>query len=254
MGYYGTVNYSLNLNMLVIIFEKKNIMARINKNGTCSYCKTTVPKRMNSLTSHLTNKCTERKSRSESADTKHKLILIEDDYGGNYWLLIKARTSLKLQDLDRFLRDIWLECCGHLSDFSENREEISKNERLYNFPDGTVLDYVYDYGTSTELKVKFLEEFFDCNEGNIIVLFRNKSPEFECCECGGKALYSCDYCFSDERDLYCEKCIKLHKCYRKVGKDCLAKIPNSPRMGECGYRGYEEDYVVKYFPKDVIES
>jgi hypothetical protein len=227
-------------------------MANIEKTGICAYCKTEVTKNIRSLTSHLTKKCSERKSRKEPADIKYKMIMVGDDYGGYYWLLIKARTSLKLLDLDVFLRDIWLECCDHLSNFSADREEISKNERLYNFPDGTVLDYIYDYGTSTDLKIKFLGDFSDCNEGDICILFRNEAPEFECDECGKKAEYTCDFCDNLFEDLYCKKCIKQHSCYETDGDDCMLRIPNSPRMGDCGYRGYEKDVVVKYFPKGII--
>ncbi len=34
-----------------------------------------------------------------------------------YWLDVEIRASATLQTLDRFLRDTWLECCGHLSQF-----------------------------------------------------------------------------------------------------------------------------------------
>jgi hypothetical protein len=34
-----------------------------------------------------------------------------------YWLHIEIPASATLDDPDDFLRDIWLECCGHLSAF-----------------------------------------------------------------------------------------------------------------------------------------
>ena len=38
--------------------------------------------------------------------------------GGPFWLDIEAAADATLDDLDSFLRGIWLECCGHLSEFS----------------------------------------------------------------------------------------------------------------------------------------
>jgi hypothetical protein len=35
-----------------------------------------------------------------------------------FWLDLEMRGSAKLQDLDKYLRAIWLECCGHMSQFS----------------------------------------------------------------------------------------------------------------------------------------
>ena len=35
-----------------------------------------------------------------------------------YWLYIDLSDNLTLLDLDSFLRNTWLECCGHLSSFT----------------------------------------------------------------------------------------------------------------------------------------
>ena len=34
-----------------------------------------------------------------------------------YWLHIEIPAKATLEDLDHFLRAVWLECCGHLSSF-----------------------------------------------------------------------------------------------------------------------------------------
>jgi hypothetical protein len=34
-----------------------------------------------------------------------------------YWLDLEVKAEAKLEALDRFLRQLWLECCGHLSVF-----------------------------------------------------------------------------------------------------------------------------------------
>ena len=37
----------------------------------------------------------------------------------NYWLYVDMPVTGSLTSLDSFLRKIWLECCGHLSEFSD---------------------------------------------------------------------------------------------------------------------------------------
>ena len=39
-------------------------------------------------------------------------------YNPAYWLFLEMDHSAKLEDLDHFLRETWLECCGHLSTFT----------------------------------------------------------------------------------------------------------------------------------------
>ena len=39
-------------------------------------------------------------------------------YGEGYWLHLETQGSATLEDLDHYLRVIWLECCGHLSSFA----------------------------------------------------------------------------------------------------------------------------------------
>lgn len=46
------------------------------------------------------------------------LLAIYPRYGKDYWLFIEMNEKATLRDLDMFLRDIWLECCGHLSAFN----------------------------------------------------------------------------------------------------------------------------------------
>lgn len=36
-------------------------------------------------------------------------------YSKKYWLIIEVSENVTLKELDNFIRDIWVECCGHLS-------------------------------------------------------------------------------------------------------------------------------------------
>ena len=52
--------------------------------------------------------------KSPSTTNINKFILeISSEYNNDYWLYIAIDTNATLKDLDQFLRDVWLECCGH---------------------------------------------------------------------------------------------------------------------------------------------
>ncbi len=79
-----------------------------------------------------------------------------------YWLHIEIAAKATLEDLDSFLRAVWLECCGHLSSFeiageSFISEKIEPGDRSMNIAlekvmaPGMKFEYIYDFGTSTEL-------------------------------------------------------------------------------------------------------
>jgi hypothetical protein len=55
---------------------------------------------------------------------------------------------------------------------------------------------------------------------------------------------------NEDEGLLCESCIEDHECIEY--DDELLPLVNSPRSGECGYCGYEEIDVKKYFPKEII--
>ena len=86
--------------------------------------------------------------------------------------IIDIKANATLRELDDFLRNIWLECCGHLSSFEIGRwryvavmsddffgrepDERSMNARLSASlpPVGSVFSYQYDYGSTTYLRLK----------------------------------------------------------------------------------------------------
>ena len=47
---------------------------------------------------------------------------------GLYWLHIEMKGTANLFALDNFLRGIWLECCGHLSQFTIHGVRYSSYE------------------------------------------------------------------------------------------------------------------------------
>ena len=64
--------------------------------------------------------CVGKIDMTEGIPEKEELfeIFVSDHYMKEYWLVIEVSGKAKLKTLDRFLRSILCECCGHLSRFS----------------------------------------------------------------------------------------------------------------------------------------
>lgn len=89
--------------------------------GICEYCEGEFEK--SKMTQHLKH-CKKRAaaiaaSEGDGKVQKQKLfhLIVEGRYNPQYWMHIEMPASVSLFVLDAFLRDIWLECCGHLSAF-----------------------------------------------------------------------------------------------------------------------------------------
>ena len=158
---------------------------------------------------------------------------------GIYWLHVAIQGNATLQDLDQFLRDIWLECCGHMSAFFEgapfSSQEMPMNKKLFQqLQRGMKLGYVYDFGSSTELAVQVRDRYPGrLHQGPVVLLARNPAPEILCESCGQPATEICEECFND----LCSQCSKEHACEEEM----RLPLVNSPRTGVCGYTGPDAD-------------
>src|SRR5581483_6500614 len=100
--------------------KRENRMRQISR-GICALCQRELSK--SAMTRHLET-CWQSAStetstgRSRSIRTRTFHLLVEGRFLPMYWLHLEIVTSTPLATLDRFLRDIWLECCGHLSAFT----------------------------------------------------------------------------------------------------------------------------------------
>ena len=164
-------------------------------------------------------------------------ILVKGSYSPGYWLQLKVSSNSELEELDQFLRDIWLECCGHMSAFSYQRNELKMGRKLKDvLSPGMELLHEYDFGSTTELLVKVLAEYEGPMEKNkpVEILARNEAPEIPCDECGkALAVQICTECQWDGSGWLCEACAKKHEC----GEEMMLPVVNSPRTGVCGYEG-----------------
>src|SRR6185369_3122608 len=157
--------------------------------------------------------------------------------GDDYWLYAAVPAECTLKDLDRFLRRVWLECCGHMSGFRSGRMSIPMSARAGQFDLGEKLVHEYDFGDTTELVITFGEIVTAGKlpgREKIKVIARNLPPEKKC-ECGKTAQYICPVCAYDGGGWLCHDCAEDHEC--GTPDDMLLSIANSPRCGVCGYEG-----------------
>ena len=219
--------------------------------GRCNACGKILNK--GAMTSHLKS-CLDSKaaasgSPGKGATTFH--LQAEGRYAPEYWLHLEVPAAATLEKLDRFLRHIWLECCGHLSAFTIGETSYSSSP----CPDGLVGDardasmkkklqdvlspgvtfaHEYDFGTTTVLKLAVLAERRRPGKSTEIeILARNDPPPIKCDSCGAAATQVCSQCLGDSQAWFCDQCAPKHKC----GEEMMLPAANSPRVGMCGYCG-----------------
>jgi hypothetical protein len=227
-------------------------MKRQVSSGKCRFCEGTFSKA--TMGRHL-NSCKERKAlieRTEDGQARILHLVVHGSYSPEYWMHLEVTANAKLKALDSFFRDIWLECCGHLSAFTIG--EIKYNslvdtdsffysdhkDKSMNCKIGSVLGtgmkfiYEYDFGTTTELSLKVVSERIGKAVGEPVqIMARNDPPNIACMSCGEVATQVCAQCIYDGEGWLCDKCSKKHKC----GEDMFLPVVNSPRVGMCGYTG-----------------
>ncbi len=225
-------------------------MPRQMSKGRCNFCNATFSKA--AMTKHLKS-CKQRKAVSEASSNKWKSrktkilhLVVEGRYSPGYWMHLEVPSHATLGDLDGFLRDTWLECCGHLSAFkiegqtyaSEPAEMI--DDESMDFALGDVLSpgmkfyHEYDFGTTTDLTLRVLSEREGKIKGKSIqLLARNGPPSITCDSCGKIATQVCCQCNWSGEGWLCDECARRHEC----GEDMFLPVVNSPRVGMCGYTG-----------------
>ena len=180
------------------------------------------------------------KEHSEDSGQECRLLKIEGAYNKNYWLYVDIPVTSNLSTLDNFLREIWLECCGHLSAFSIGRREIGMTNKIRNFDIGDVLQHEYDFGSPTDTLITVVGTIYRKQQRGVRLLARNVPMTFVCRKCGAPAEFVDPADYENEDPYYCEKCVE---------ETCEIALPitNSPRMGVCGYCGELDTF--EFIPK-----
>ncbi len=194
---------------------------------------------------HL-ERCVVKEGKGNAADTIVFWIRVQGYYQKEYCMYLDISANASLNDLDQFLRDTWLECCGHLSMFKIGGdiydsapdlndgfyESHSMNAKLKNvLYEGLEFVHEYDFGSTTVLKLKVLSERVQPRRrGKIILMARNLPPVIECVQCGKPATQLCCECYEVDAQ-FCDECGEDHPC----GEEMMLPVVNSPRMGVCAY-------------------
>jgi len=166
-----------------------------------------------------------------------------------WWLHIAVAPTATLAEIDQFLRDIWLECCGHLSSFQVGRVRFDNEpdpdvwepdvrsmtaRASLVLPEGSTFEYEYDFGSTTLLRGQHLGTIRGSQQ-RVFLLARN-GPVAWRCACDAAATAICPYCST----VRCAPCVEenLHcpGCDEPLGEFAMPLV-NSPRTGVCGYIG-----------------
>lgn len=235
-------------------------MPRQTSKGMCSFCHRELSKA--SMTRHLQS-CEQRiamqseiGSRQQAKKSKAFHLVVEGYRLPMYWMHLQVAGGITLATLDRFLRDTWLECCGHLSvfridglnyyvdadqdaywwDMRRKNMQVKLEEVL---SPGQTCSYEYDFGSTTELLVKVISGYeVEMKGKGIQILARNSLLIVPCDMCGEPATSLCTHCIYEDKGCLCDACARSHKC----GEEVLLLLVNSPRAGLCGYTGQAPAY------------
>jgi len=216
--------------------------------GTCAFCGREMTG--GGMSKHLQS-CPQRQeaitaaaSGKSGAQTLYHLS-VKDAYVSDFWLHLEVNGRATLNDVDSYLRAIWLECCGHLSQFSVGGwrgEEIDMSRKIENvFAPGVALTHIYDFGTSSQtlLKTVTAREGKPLTGKPVYLMARNNLPQAVCAECGADAGWYCVDCLMEQGEWInlCGRHLTAHDHDDYGGPTPLV---NSPRLGMCGYTGPAE--------------
>lgn len=243
----------------------------VQTKGFCKYCGKEYAR--SGMLRHL-GSCKSRQKKLENENGKRKCnyfqIAIMGKYTKDYWLIVETSENTTLKELDKFIREIWVECCGHLSAFTVNGIQYESypstdsfwgsssknmNYRLRDVVDvGDNMLYEYDFGLTTELIVNI----YSVREGEkknseIVILSRNNPPKIICSNCEqNNAMWVNPQGYYEGIPFLCDECLREEYGDEKdwdYESEFLLPICNSPRMGVCGYEG-SDTYPDRFMPDE----
>ena len=210
--------------------------------------------------------------RRRAGPPERKLLLIMIQGGHKeYWLVVLARHDAR-QRSRPLIRDVWVECCEHLSSFRIGGA-IRLGRRAFtndmNVPlshliaPGSTFTYDYDFGSTTSLDLKVIGETSVApRDGPLCLIARNDPPIIPCDLCGGEAELALNDFDEDFPHYYCRECLSS----TEYDPDCVDLIANSPRNGVCGYvedpdtallwypPGWSADEIVPEEPGELLDE
>lgn len=231
--------------------------------GKCYYCgkelnERTIKRHMKScleMQSVINEEMAQKRSR-----TRNQFILsLKDKYNKKrYCMYLFISGELQVVHLDKFIRDVWVECCSHLSSFTiDNNRYNDNSDGMYAMNvflkdvlrEGLKFDYEYDFGSTTYIELEVIDEIKVSTKHSMIeIIARNNEIVHKCSRCGKNA----QYLSYSKKEFLCKDCAKGYSDY-DFNNMCIEEIGNeyynSPRDGVCGYCG-DRDAEIRYMPRN----
>lgn len=209
---------------------------KLKSEGQCLYCEQIFSQK--EIGKHLAKHLASLEKSDSGKDTKvYHHIEVE---AGEMFLHLLVLEDAKMKNIDRFLRDIWLECCGHLSDFGHKNVKVKMSHEVGSvFEPQVKIHHDYDFGTTTRVFLKALKTYRLNLKDKLYLLSRNEPLKLMCATCKKElAVNLCTTCNWEKYSFFCEACSTTHEeeCSDFSDYSCMPVV-NSPRMGECGYTG-----------------
>ncbi len=201
-------------------------MSKTSTRGNCQFChgvfsKATMTRHLETCTQKAEATVAGNRKLAKQSSTLH--LLVEGREQPQYWMHLEIPATTTLQTLDSLLRKSWLECCGHLSKFElagvsyASYVDPEFGDKSMRVQVGNILRpgqqffHEYDYGTTTELRLKVIAEREGGTKGKAIqVLARNETPTIACNICGKPATEICSQCIFEDGGWLCETCAHEH--------------------------------------------
>jgi hypothetical protein len=248
------------------------MQVKYKSEGKCLFCGKTFAKA--GINRHLATHLKERAVKGKPG--KSFLVKVEPEKSlvpYPYFLSLWVDGETHMDSLDHFLRDVWLECCGHESEFEdltiktdretqnminnllmegkieellqiaisfEAKRKVSMSNKTKSvFRKGRILDYNYDFEDSTALVITVMEEYSVKADSEIILVSRNEPLSIMCSDC--RMMPATLICTADTHlgeTMFCPQCAEKHAKTCEAFDDYAARaVVNSPRMGKCAYIG-----------------
>jgi SEC-C motif len=235
------------------------LKAHRSQGGTCELCGVSLTRR--GAVRHL-ERCAPAHDKTRGPEQTIVHLRVTAPGASAHWLDVEARADAKLEALDGFLRRMWLECCGHLSQFrtatadyfspgydfgftfanpfssrGRARAQRRMTARLREALPGTGerVQYEYDFGSTTPLVITVGRVRRGRIGGRAVrLLARNTAPVWPCELCGEPAVSVCALCWTNG-DYGCV--CRAHEASHGCDEPSFLPVVNSPRMGVCGYVG-----------------
>ena len=214
--------------------------AKASGRGICLYCEKEYA--ASGMTKHIRTCGAEHR---QPGDAEYFMIRVTAADDPNFWMYVDVKKDASLRQLDQFLRDTWVECCGHMSAFTIGGEEYlsdaseggyGMNAKLMKvLKNGSKFSYEYDFGTPTELKLQVVDEYTAKDRRKKAVpAARNIMPKYQCVKCGKRAELVLRMGMEPIEDsVFCEEC-----AMKEEYAESMLPLLNSPRTGLCGYGGW----------------